>query len=1054
MKSKKEIPAEKKSYSVLFFILSALLGLVTIWGFWDEMITRRPWKEIQQQFYQYEYEKTKTELDNANRDLPEEPSKPDIDSKTLRDLDKVVKEKKVVLDQALQKRKFEQSKSDAINYKYQHSLHVAHGKYTDEVNKWKEKLDEFEKRIEGELTSAVLQAQKEYADANKSLAGFYHSNGVPTQALSTYLIAQKNNPSDTEITEGITLAQEALTTLQATQRQFETVKRLEEKLSDVGGIKRTFLGSLLENPFKETRTIEQYYLEEFDYTADRCATCHFSVDRSGYDAKGQETFEVEGDGENLEEHQLMHPKVKVGSETMFIDGFDAEPDEYELTEDGLLTFTSPDVFGEVEISYETGYRDVLQTHPERDVLLAKHPVERFGCTPCHGGQGHGLTAKSAHALTHAEFWLTPVLGMERVKDENGRYIERTSIDEKGYMESNCRRCHDGVMKLDYGVDPETNVPVDYAPNLSKGMDLFEGLGCHGCHAVEGYSSLEKVDKVGPSLSKVGSKINDVKWLEEWIKQPEAYLPETTMPNFFPADGMPQLVYFKNGGQRTGAVTQTDTTYTLKTDDGTSYTYAKDDVLRVVDEVKSIAAYLADMKDESFDNSQGEYSKSESAIKAGEETVKTVGCLSCHTVGDLGSDFAPALDSVGNKVKPSYLRKWIENPREYDPDTSMPSLRLSNRELDNVVAYLMSLQEETPSPVSESIGEVDATEGEKLVRTYGCFGCHDIPGFENESKVGADLGEFGAKLYDELDFGDTLEEDVHHSWHGWTIGKLTDPRRFQTRRIVSRMPVFQNLKNSVEEAKAIAVLLKSFQPQPYPLNYIYEHAVESQRVEKQNEIDAGRRVVKKYNCTGCHEIEAEGGAYRDVIVAHEGLDQTTAKQLSPPTLQAEGARVYPEWLFDFLKTPSDIRYGLKVRMPTFDMSDEDATTLVKYFSALDDEPFPYETIEQPMSSRAELNVGRQIFNELKCDACHPSQGEVIPAGSDKAGRPDLSLAKYRLKPDWLIDWMKDPQSFQKGTAMPQAWPIVGGMHLPVSGFADDDAEEQIRLVRDYLISLGR
>ena len=41
------------------------------------------------------------------------------------------------------------------------------------------------------------------------------------------------------------------------------------------------------------------------------------------------------------------------------------------------------------------------------------------------------------------------------------------------MESNCRRCHDGVMKLDYGVDSETDEPVDYAPNLTKGLALFE-----------------------------------------------------------------------------------------------------------------------------------------------------------------------------------------------------------------------------------------------------------------------------------------------------------------------------------------------------------------------------------------------------------------------------------------------------------------------------------------------------------------------------------------------------------------------------------------------------
>ncbi len=1039
MRNKKEIPAENKSYSALFFILSGLLGLVTLWGFWSEMITRRPWKQIQQQFYQYEYEKTHAELENAKLALPELSTPQEPDAKELGRLTKAVRNAHVTLEEALQARKFRQSESDAINYKYQHSLHEAKGRRNETVDKWQKKLAELESRIEGELTEAVLAAEATFADANKDLAQFYQTNNDPRQALSTYLIALKYNATDAEITDGITTAQAALQALQTDKAKYDEVARLQEKLNSVGGIKRTFLGSLLENPFRETRTITQYYLEDFDYTADRCATCHFSADTSGYEQSAQETFEIEGDGQEPVVQRLKHAKVKVGSESLVIDGFDAEADEYTLKENGTLTFSDVDVFGEVEISYETGYRSVLQTHPHRDVLLAKHPIDRFGCIPCHGGQGQALTAKAAHALTHAEYWLSPVLGLDE-------HTGRTSEETKGYMESNCRRCHDGVMKLDYGVDSETDEPVDYAPNLTKGLALFEDLGCHGCHAVEGYSAIENIAKVGPSLAKVGSKVKDTAWLESWIKKPEAYLPKTTMPNFFPAEGMSQVVYLKNGGTRTGVVTKTANGIEIKTDDGTVYPYPDDYVLRIVDEVKSIAAYLATMSDANLDESSVNYSTSESVIKAGEETVKTVGCLTCHAVDGLGTDFAPALDSVGAKVTPNYLRQWINDPKAYDPDTSMPSLRLSNREIDNVVAYLMSLQQATPNAAGESIGEVDVAEGETLVRTYGCFGCHEIPGFEDESKVGADLGEFGAKLADELDFGDTV--GIEHSWTGWTIGKVTDPRRYQTRRIASRMPVFHQIKDNEENARALAVLLKSFQPEKYPLSYIHN------RSEKLNRIDAGRRLVKKYNCSGCHEIEGTGGDYRDVIIAHEGLSDMIATQLAPPPLKAEGARVYPDWLFEFLKEPSDIRYGLKVRMPTFRLSDDEATTLVKYFSALDDEPFPYETLEVPTPTRAELRVGKQIFDELQCISCHPSQGEVIPEGSDKAGRPDLSLAKERLKPDWLIDWMKDPQSFQRGTAMPQAWPLVGGQHMPVDGYAGDDAEKQIQLVRDYLISLGR
>ena len=1039
MQNKKEIPAENKSYSALFFILSGLLGLVTLWGFWSEMITRRPWKQIQQQFYQYEYDKTYAELEKAQSALPElvTPQKPD--AKALGRLTEEVKKAQVALDEALQERKFRQSESDAINYKYQHSLHEAKGKHNEIVDKWQKKLAELESQIEGELTEAVLAAEATFVDANKDLAQFYQVNSDPQLALSTYLIAQKYDATDTDILDGIAAAQASLQALQADKAKYDEVVRLQEKLHSVGGIKRTFLGSLLENPFRETRTITQYYLEDFSHDADRCATCHFSADRAGYEQSAQEIFEVEGDGENPVIHRLKHASVKVGSENIVIDGFDAEADEYTLEENGTLTFSDVDVFGEVEISYDTGYRSVLQTHPHRDVLLAKHPVDRFGCTPCHGGQGQALTAKAAHALTHAEYWLTPVLGLDE-------HTGRTSEETEGYMESNCRRCHDGVMMLDYGVDPDTDQPVDYAPNLTKGLALFEDLGCHGCHAVEGYSAIENIAKVGPSLAKVGSKVKGTTWLESWIKKPEAYLPNATMPNFFPADGMSQVVYLKNGGTRTGVVTKTANGIMIKTDDGAEYPYPDSSVVRIVDEVKSIAAYLATMSDTHLDESSANYSQSESAITAGEETVKTVGCLTCHAVDGLGSDFGPALDSVGAKVTPNYLRQWISNPKAYDPDTSMPSLRLSNRELDNVVAYLMSLQKATPNAAGESIGEVDAKEGEVLVRTYGCFGCHEIPGFEDESKVGADLGEFGAKLADELDFGDTV--DIEHSWTGWTIGKVTDPRRYQTRRIASRMPVFQQIKNNEENAKALAVLLKSFQPEKYPLSYIHN------RSEKLDRIDAGRRLVKKYNCSGCHEIEGAGGDYRDVIIAHEGLGETVAKQVAPPPLKSQGARVYPDWLFKFLKEPSEIRYGLKVRMPTFDLSDDEATTLVKYFSALDDEPFPYETLKTPTPTTAELRVGKQVFDELQCISCHPSQGEIIPEGSDKAGRPDLSLANGRLKPDWLIDWMKDPQAIQPGTAMPQAWPLVGGQYMPVDGYAGNDAEKQIQLVRDYLISLGR
>ena len=296
MRSNKEIRVEDKSYAALFFILSGLLGFVTLWGFYNETITRRPWKEIQRQFYEYEYQKTKIELENAKQDLPEIEAPQDIDPKQEKTLKGVIAALQIKLEEALQERKFDQSESDAINYKYQYALH--HGE-NEEAEKWKKKLDEFESRIEGELTDAVLVAQRNLAAAYKELAEFYDANGRVEAALSEYLLVRKYNAADTTVTPKINELQTKIEAAKADNAKFAEVDRIEEKLHSVGGIKRTFIGTLAESPFTKTRTIVQYYIEDFDYTADRCATCHFASDKSGYEGFATEQFEeIEGDGEN------------------------------------------------------------------------------------------------------------------------------------------------------------------------------------------------------------------------------------------------------------------------------------------------------------------------------------------------------------------------------------------------------------------------------------------------------------------------------------------------------------------------------------------------------------------------------------------------------------------------------------------------------------------------------------------------------------------------------------------------------------------------------------
>ena len=58
-----------------------------------------------------------------------------------------------------------------------------------------------------------------------------------------------------------------------------------------------------------------------------------------------------------------------------------------------------------------------------------------------------------------------------------------------------------------------------------------------------------------------------------------------------------------------------------------------------------------------------------------------------------------------------------------------------------------------------------------------------------------------------------------------------------------------------------------------------------------------------------------------------------------------------------------------------------------------------------------------------------------------------MAKERLNPDWVVEWIKDPQALMPGTNMPTFYP--GG---PDDIF-DGDEDKQIMAMRDYIMLLG-
>jgi len=157
-----------------------------------------------------------------------------------------------------------------------------------------------------------------------------------------------------------------------------------------------------------------------------------------------------------------------------------------------------------------------KSHPRE--ILAKHPVEKFGCTGCHGGQGYAVDMEAAHG--QVEHWEEPLLGKELAD----LYLVK---DEKAMMEMNCNTCH--------RYERETKG----AEYLNRAKQLVQEKGCRACHAIN-----NRGGSIGPDLTRVGEKSPEqydysrmygvqsaFAWHVAHLQNPKALAPETVMPNF-------------------------------------------------------------------------------------------------------------------------------------------------------------------------------------------------------------------------------------------------------------------------------------------------------------------------------------------------------------------------------------------------------------------------------------------------------------------------------------------------------------------------------------------
>ena len=690
---------------------------------------------------------------------------------------------------------------------------------------------------------------------------------------------------------------------------------------------------------------------------------------------------------------------------------------------------------------KSGFEDEEQpyrTHPKLEIYLNKdspHPLSDFGCTACHGGLGRSVTFRNSYHAPQND-------------EQKEEWIEKYGWKEPHHwdypmyranlIEASCLKCHN------------TQAEVVGADILNAGIDLIKRNGCFGCHKIEGFNDLRKV---GPDLRKLSSKVSK-EWAYKWVNNPKHFQSSTKMPRLF----------------------------------GLLNSSTERDLISNEVQVRAIVDYL-------FANSESEkYSRVPRIgnVQKGKELVENLGCFGCHKLegsyeedsGDLVSrrEFGPNLFGLGSKVNNRWLFHWLKNPEQYFPETVMPSLRLSDREASDITSYLLSMNNSDfdvlPLPNTDKevlnkltydyikknmsrseanamlagMNQAEKNEflGGKLIGRYGCFGCHNISGFEKSQLIGTELTEEGSKLLSRFDFGLV---NIEHSKESWIFNKLKTPRLFDQGKVKTfdeklKMP---NFGFSDEETNAVLTVIMGLTKEKIASTKMRNLDPHELKVHE------GLKLIQARNCRGCHEIQNMGGAIRhplNAVMVDKGFTEEEAGVFAPPVLNGEGEKVQPDWLFRFMKDPQVIRPWLSVRMPTFSFSDKEALKIEQFFTHASKQEFPYRYKENGILRGKALRDAQLLVSEdyFACFSCH-QQGDQKPEGPITDWAPDLALAKERLRPEWIPKWIRNPNLIEPGTKMPTFFDPEFYDESGPDDILDGDEDKQIELMTQYILQLG-
>jgi len=414
--------------------------------------------------------------------------------------------------------------------------------------------------------------------------------------------------------------------------------------------------------------------------------------------------------------------------------------------------------------------------------------------------------------------------------------------------------------------------------------------------------------------------------------------------------------------------------------------------------------------------------------AGGKLFHTLGCLACHRLGELGESglFGGGdLAAVARKRPADFFVRWLETPSAINPSHRMPVFALTPEERANLAAFLSTLHGGDPTTIVSSVTRPTANPrlelGRRLIAEHRCAACHELP------------RELTTPLVKRRRL------DVTARWDQSCVG---EPDRKSKRPGYGLLPADREaLRTYVSSLALEAVALSSGPSLDKEFN--------------------GRFILAERNCLGCHARGlAPGIAARldAVATAHPELAASLAA-LAPPPLTGVGDKLRDEALAAAVRlTTPPLRPWLAVRMPKFNLADDELRALIGYLIEADRIPDRPDVKDGSLENRAEDNEpvddatltragGRLVTSEgFGCTSCHQI-GKSLPVGvSPAAHGADLSLVGGRVRAEWFDRWVRNPARIIPRMEMPS-------IQQPVRGVLADRLDDQLSAVWRVLNTPG-